>query len=291
MPSVEVHDGVTVVPKRGRGRPRKKPLPSVQVNQDQQSLEPIGGVRRSRARGRVRNDIDYNNGLNPNVAYADPSQIRDTLAEHNCARYLPVLYAMVNRKPTDKLTDIAKRCGIALQTLLAWKRDPIFYQLYYKICRDEWRDNYGRVFQTLLRKCDEGDIQAIKLFMQIGGLAPVQNDDVPVHEQPKTVDVSKLTPEQRQVMYDIARSQGLIAGHSQGQQKVEPGTGPDIGQGMDQDGPNLGSGGAQDDDVIDLEPILGGSREDELEGKGEGVKPASKPGRKVAYELETSLFK
>lgn len=73
--------------------------------------------------------------------------------------------------PTDRRTLDKKLSGIGISysTYTAWMRQPGFKNAVEKISEQMLHDNIGNIHTRLVRKADEGDIQAIKLFYGITG--------------------------------------------------------------------------------------------------------------------------
>lgn len=63
--------------------------------------------------------------------------------------------------------DIADRAGVTRMTLYRWLRNPEFIAIVNRLVSQYADAELGMVWKALSRKCQQGDIQAIKLYFEL----------------------------------------------------------------------------------------------------------------------------
>lgn len=76
---------------------------------------------------------------------------------------------LVNPEFNGSITDLCQRLNVARSTFYRWRDDPTFCY-----CLDAEIDKYtdgelAAVWKSLIRKCLEGNVQALRLFFELKG--------------------------------------------------------------------------------------------------------------------------
>jgi hypothetical protein len=90
-----------------------------------------------------------------------PSFLRD--------EQLLAVETIVDLQVTHTWEQIARRLGIAVETLYRWRRDPAFQAELTRRSRALLRGHLPAVYQALIDKATRGDTTAIKLFLELTG--------------------------------------------------------------------------------------------------------------------------
>lgn len=93
------------------------------------------------------------------------------------------------RKPKTQ-TEFAKSIGMHETTLSDWKKLPGFMSEVTAIAREQLRDALSDVYGALVKRALDGDVQAIKLALEVSGeYTPKQKVDL-------DIDVTKLSDDE-----------------------------------------------------------------------------------------------
>ena len=90
---------------------------------------------------------------------------------------------LANPSFTGTNKDIFAQAGVSHETFYKWLRDPVFRAEVEKLVAQYTDGELARVWKALLRQCEKGDTQAIKLFFELKGKyktsvdVAVQSDD------------------------------------------------------------------------------------------------------------------
>ena len=113
--------------------------------------------------------------------------------------------AKIYQKPESLLMDkktICKAADISLSTYNKIMRDPDFKKTIEEIKFQLLARGKGAVIQTLIEKALSGDVQAMKLFLQLGGDLSQDNKGVVVQN---TITNVRLSKEERKKIDGLIR--------------------------------------------------------------------------------------
>ena len=76
---------------------------------------------------------------------------------------------LVNPEFEGSITDLCNKIGVARSTFYRWRDDPDFCR-YIDTMIDKYTDGeLAAVWKALIRKCLEGNVQAIRLYFELKG--------------------------------------------------------------------------------------------------------------------------
>lgn len=75
--------------------------------------------------------------------------------------------------------DIARTAGISPSTLYRWLRNPDFVAIVNGLVSQYADAELGMVWKALSRKCQQGDVQAMKLFFELRREKLIQTEKTP----------------------------------------------------------------------------------------------------------------
>lgn len=85
------------------------------------------------------------------------------------APQLMIISMMLNIKDKRSLRQKCEACGITLQKLAAWRKDPHFNAYLQRRAEALYKDGEAEAFVALMRSIDAGDFQATKFYFEMTG--------------------------------------------------------------------------------------------------------------------------
>ena len=86
-----------------------------------------------------------------------------------CGKKLKVAEMLVNPEYNGTITQMLEECDVPSRTFYHWLEDEEFVEAVNKLVDRYTNSELPRVWKALVRQCEKGDTQAIKLFFELKG--------------------------------------------------------------------------------------------------------------------------